>query len=381
MSTQAVVAGHVCIDVIPRIDRPFDLEPGRLYEVGPPTLATGGPVSNTGVAMHILGIETTLMGKIGDDSFGQSILEIFNRYSPELTQGMIQVPGETTSYSVVINIPGRDRSFLHCPGANETFVADDVNYEQLGEARLFHLGYPPLMRSTYEGGGTELIEIYRRVKELGVTTSLDMAMPDPDGPSGQADWAGILAKVGNYVDIFLPSADELLYMLDRDHYGQGDDLSGDQVSGLGARLLELGVAVAGLKLGSRGLYIRTAGADRLAAMGSAQPADLDNWAGRELWFPVFRVDNFVGATGAGDTTIAGFLSALLRGLPLEAAGSAANLVGAMNVQAPDALGGLKSWEETMAEMTRMTKAELKPGAGGWTLDSETQIWRGPAEKG
>ncbi len=380
MSTEIVVAGHVCLDVIPQVDHPVDLAPGRLYFVGPPTMGTGGPVSNTGVAMHILGVNTMLMGKIGDDGFGRSIISLFDSYSPEMAKGMIRVPGETTSYSVVLNIPGRDRTFLHCPGANDTFVADDINYDQVAAAPLFHLGYPPLMAGIRDNNGAELVKIYQRVKELGVTTSLDMAMPDPDSDSGRVDWQQVLADVGPYVDVFLPSADELLFMVDRENYGEGDNLTGDAVSGLGQKLLEIGCAVAGVKLGSRGLYIRTAGRERLAQMGKLKPVDLDDWADRELWFPVFQVDNFVGATGAGDTTIAGFLCALLKGLPIERAGFAANLVGAMNVQHATALGGLTSWDETMAAFDTMPRTTVDPGADNWTRDEDTRLLHGPRDQ-
>ena len=51
----AVVAGHICLDVIPDLSgspaetfqRAF--APGRLVEVGPIAFSTGGPVTNTGL--------------------------------------------------------------------------------------------------------------------------------------------------------------------------------------------------------------------------------------------------------------------------------------------------------------------------------------------
>ncbi|MBQ9447317.1 MAG: hypothetical protein IJU61_12010, partial [Victivallales bacterium] len=61
---KAVVAGHICLDVIPAFENHVDLTPGRLYEVGAPTFATGGAVSNTGMSMHILGTPGLLMGQV-----------------------------------------------------------------------------------------------------------------------------------------------------------------------------------------------------------------------------------------------------------------------------------------------------------------------------
>ena len=155
--------------------------------VGPATFCTGGAVSNAGINLHRLGIRTQLMGKIGDDLLGRAILDVVSSYGPDLAQGMITVPGEGSSYTVVIDPPGIDRIFLHDPGANDTFGAEDVRHEMLAGVQLFHFGYPPLMKRMYASDGRDLVEIFYRAKQTGVTTSLDLAMPDPAGASGQAN--------------------------------------------------------------------------------------------------------------------------------------------------------------------------------------------------
>ena len=159
--------------------------PGHLIDVGPVALSTGGPVSNTGLALHKLGIPTQLMGKIGDDLFGQAVSQLVSAYDPRLVGGMVVDPQANTSYTVVINPPGVDRIFLHCHGANDTFSADDVRYDLLDEVALFHFGYPPLMKRMYADGGVQLSTIYRRAKATGVTTSLDMALPDSSSVDAQ----------------------------------------------------------------------------------------------------------------------------------------------------------------------------------------------------
>jgi sugar/nucleoside kinase (ribokinase family) len=132
------------------------------------------------------------MGKVGRDAFGEIVLRLIRDDDPALADDMLVVEGETTSYTVVINQPGVDRAFLHCVGANHTFGVEDVNYARVHEARLFHFGYPPYMRRMYSADGAELAEIFRRVQAGGVITSLDMSLPDPDGPSGQVNWRRVL---------------------------------------------------------------------------------------------------------------------------------------------------------------------------------------------
>jgi len=79
---QAVVAGHICLDITPgfssnkRKELREILSPGKLTNVSGVNLSTGGAVSNTGIALSILGIDTQLMGKIGNDYFGDIVLKI-----------------------------------------------------------------------------------------------------------------------------------------------------------------------------------------------------------------------------------------------------------------------------------------------------------------
>jgi sugar/nucleoside kinase (ribokinase family) len=386
----AVVAGHICLDIIPKIpDTEHErflarLQPGHLVEIGPAAFSTGGPVSNTGLALHKLGVPTRLMGKVGADRFGQTIRDIVSGFSPELARGMIVDDASSTAYSLIISPPGVDRIFLHSPGANHTFCAADVDYGQVAQADLFHFGYPPLMRRMYADGGMELAGMFRRVKAAGVLTSLDMAFPDPASPAGKADWRAIFQAVLPSVDIFLPSIEELLFCLDRPLYDRlaGADgtllerITPELLHAVSAELLEMGVRIVVLKLGDRGLYARTAAAEGLRALGHGM--DADAWGGRELWAPCFQVD-VVGTTGSGDATIAGFIAALLRGLTPAEAVTMAVAVGASNVEAADALSGLRSWDETRARVAcGWPHRALSLIAPGWRWEPDQQLWIGPA---
>ncbi len=293
----------------------------------------------------------------------------------------------STSYTIVISPPGVDRIFLHCPGANDTFSADDVRYDVVAQARLFHLGYPPLMRRMFEDGGAQLAEIFRRVKELGVTTSLDMAVPDPTSAAGRADWDAILRAVIPYVDVFLPSIEEILYMLHRETYEEFSRagsgflalITPPLLADLSHELLEMGASIVGFKLGHRGLYLRTAGRSAIEALGAARPSDSSGWAEKELWAPCFKVD-VVGTTGAGDAMIAGFLTALLRDMSPQEALTAAVAVGACNVEAADALSGVRPWEETWRRVeSGWARHELCLDAPGWHFD-DYMLWAAKGAK-
>jgi sugar/nucleoside kinase (ribokinase family) len=386
----AVVAGHLCLDVFPDLSGSVEgkLEtmflPGRLVEVGPVTFCSGGPVSNAGLALTKLGLKVQLMGKVGDDLFGQAVSEIVSSHGPHLVSGMVVDETVNTSYTIVISPPGVDRMFFHYPAANDTFSADDVRYDLLPEARLFHFGYPPVMKLMFENDGAQLVELFRRAKETGITTSLDMTFPDPSSAAGRADWVAILKATLPYVDVFLPSIEEILYMLRRETYDEFCRKAGESnflalitpqlLSDLSRELLEMGVKIIVLKLGDRGLYMRTAGSSSIKASGRARPSDPDAWADKELWIPCFKA-NLVGTAGSGDATIAGFLSALLRDMSPEEAATAAVAVGACNVEAADTLSGICPWDETMRRVASgWERHELHLEAPGWRFDKGHQLW-------
>ncbi|MFD0961881.1 carbohydrate kinase family protein [Paenibacillus chungangensis] len=395
-----IVAGHICLDIIPAMNGRKRrqgiaelLVPGKLIDVGAAQLSTGGAVPNTGLALHRLGSNVKLMGKVGDDPFGQAILSILRSYGEHLAEGMIVAAGECSSYSIVISPPGVDRIFLHCTGANDTFSSEEVTADAYGGGKLFHFGYPPLMRRMYEEQGVELERLLAGAKAAGLTISLDMARPDPDSMAGQADWMAILQRVLPNVDVFLPSFEELLYMLRPELYrelaerhGTSELLpfaDGDMLGALSAELLGMGVAVAAIKLGEYGLYVRTsASLQRLRSMGHSAPLgeELESWRDKELLAPCYKVD-VSGTTGAGDCTIAGFLSGLARGLPIEDTLLTAVGVGACNVERPDAVSGIPGWEDVQRRIASgWEQREVLMQLPGWYHDRQCGVWRRKGEQ-
>jgi sugar/nucleoside kinase (ribokinase family) len=376
MGYDAVVAGHICLDIIPELAHLREFEPGRLLEAGPAAFATGGAVANTGQALHHLGVPVRCVGKIGHDLFGQGIRQILSARSPELADTLLVTADEPTSYSVVLNMQNADRMFLHFPGCNASFGAADVPDELLRNVRLFHFGYPPLMARMFADDGAELETLLRRAKAAGCTTSLDMSLPDSESASGAADWGTILKRVLPYVDLFLPSVEELLYMCDRAMFeqlrgGQLTHLPSAVYRKLAERAIAGGAKVVGIKAGSRGIYVRAAA--EWKDFGRAQPADPSGWIGQEVWSPCFSIEA-VGTAGAGDATIAGLLMGLLRGFDIARAAEAATAVGACCCEQPDATSGLREWEETQRRIDRgwdRLDAKLNPK---WVWNQGVYRW-------
>lgn len=394
---EIVAAGHTCLDLIPaftidgHVDKLTDvLVPGKMISMGGCVVVGGGPVTNAGVSIRRLGVKTELIGKVGNDDFGKEILIWYEDHEGHF-QGIKAVDGESTSYTIAICIPGIDRFYLHHCGANDTFGYDDMNFDLVRRSKLMLFGYPPWMRKLYENGGRELTRILKKTKELGTTTALDLSLPDVDGYADRVDWLAILRDWVPLSDIMAPSAEEIFYFLYKERFLEKkaklgpkesvlDHLTVKEISTLGSDLIEMGAAIAMVKCGHRGLYVRTADKDRLARMGAAGCSDPENWANRELWFPVYEEEKFVGALGSGDSAIAGFLSAFVWNHSIESCLRYANAAGSMNVTVPDGL----TWNKGFDDLTRRIKAgwktkELKVDEKGWK--NERGFWVGPQNRG
>jgi sugar/nucleoside kinase (ribokinase family) len=266
-----------------------------------------------------------------------------------------------------------------------------MDFDLVERSKLMLFGYPPWMKKLYDNTGAQLTKILKKTKELGTTTALDLSIPDVNSPAGQVDWKAILNEWVPLSDIMVPSAEEVFFFLYKDKFldikanlgpkdSVLDHMTVKDISTLGSDLIEMGAAIAMVKCGHRGLYIRTAGQDRLAKLGAAGCSDPDNWANRELWFPVYEEEKFVGALGSGDSAIAGFLSAFVWGHTIESSLRYANAAGSMNVTVPDGL----TWNKGFEDLTKRIEAgwktkELKIDEKGWKY--ERDFWVGPDNRG
>lgn len=384
------VAGHICLDIIPKIPDTGVHEigelfkPGKLINVGAAKISTGGPVSNTGIALKKLGLNVAFMSRVGNDELGNLIIQILNREGQ--IEGISISEQDRTSYTVAIAPPGIDRIFLHDPGANNSFSSADLNENIIAQSKMFHFGYPPLMETCYQNEGKELEKIFRSAKANGAITSLDMALPDPKSASGKAPWQKLLEKVLPHVDIFLPSIEEVFFMLDPQNYFKTKERAGSkdviefidpgEYSRLAQLCLDLGAKIVALKAAYRGFYVLTSDIIDNDIYADILLHQRENWSSRELWCPAFRIDKIASATGSGDSSIAGFLAAFLRGYPIEKTLKYANCVGYQNLHELDAVSGIKNWDETtaMVESGKTAMIDLPLPYPDWQFDDNFKLW-------
>ncbi|MDD5727802.1 MAG: carbohydrate kinase family protein [Victivallales bacterium] len=367
----AVVAGYLGVDIAPGFARQGAISftelfrPGKLIETEGLHFSLGGVVANTGLAMRKFGCNAALMGCVGDDALGQLALAQLAQLG--VTQGIRQTGETGTAYGIVIAPPGTDRVFLEDPGCNRVFNAADIDYDLTGQSRIFHFGYPPLMQSLWTNKAAELVKMFERVRRQGTVISLDMTLPDPDAPAGKADWRKILYHALPLVDIFVPSIEELLFMLAPQRYSA---IARQAVGGnmpefipeteyvqLAGEVLAMGVKILLVKAGNQGAFLITG---NLAELNSS-PLRLNNSSEcpRGIWLPPFPVDAgpFRNASGAGDCAVAAFLTALLNAEDVVTAGKYAMIAGRDNLYGQDALSGLRDWVKMSEDLNSVCNKE------------------------
>ena len=346
-----VVAGYLCVDMTPEIPSGRSAEelfrPGAVIEVGNLDLSLGGAVANTGLALERFGLRVSFSALVGNDRIGDLTIRLMDGHGD--TSGIRTTDAASSAYSIVISLPGMDRTFLESPGSNRLYNERDVNFSAVEQARLFHLGYPPLMDKLWMGDGEGLESILARAASTGAITSLDTTLPDPESPAGRADWPKILGRALPHVDVFAPSLEELVFMLRRDRHAELAETKagGEFLDAVPVRLVEemadevlsMGAGVLMIKAGHRGCFLRT---------GSAV---LDGWGNVQIDIPAFALDApIVTSTGAGDAAVAGLLAALLAGEGPLRAGRLAMLAGCHSLSAPDPITGLRDWKEMLRQV-------------------------------
>jgi sugar/nucleoside kinase (ribokinase family) len=187
-----VVADHVCppLDHLPRA--------GELIAVDDLLLNIGGGAANTAADLARLGVRTEICARVGDDIFGRFATESLRSSGVDATAVAID-PTLPTSQTLIVNVRGQDRRFIHAVGANAGFVAGDLDLALERSPRVLHIGYFLILPRL---DAHELADRFAQARERGALTLLDVATP---GPGLYLDRLKVVLP---HTDVFVPNTDE-----------------------------------------------------------------------------------------------------------------------------------------------------------------------------
>lgn len=308
------VAGHLCVDLVPALPSQLELTPGALQNIGPMKIIVGGSVANTGKVLHSLGAKVSASAVVGKDDLGAIAKNLLHNVGIGV-ENIIETSETTSSYSIVVEPQGIDRTFWHHVGANNLFNASHIYTSN----KIVHLGYLPLLPATFENGGNELKQIIKKVKNAGAALSIDLAVVDANSAAGAVDWETLFYENAPDIDILTPSLDDL-----KSAFRIDEPYSRESLEFLANRLVEWGVGIVAISAGVHGMIVRTAAAHRLQNSVLGEIINVDDWADFTHFQKTLVAGSPVSTNGAGDASTAGFLFALGRGAdPKQAATAAA----------------------------------------------------------
>src|SRR5947209_3690198 len=116
LSVGLLVADHLCAP-IPRLP-----EAGELVLTDHLLLNIGGCASNAAMDLARVGVDVAVVGCVGEDSFGQFVIDTLAGAHVD-TQSIRRLPGIGTSGTLIVNVQGEDRRFIHTVGANARLTA------------------------------------------------------------------------------------------------------------------------------------------------------------------------------------------------------------------------------------------------------------------
>ncbi|MCL6431920.1 MAG: carbohydrate kinase family protein, partial [Anaerolineae bacterium] len=138
---------------------------GTLATVERMELHTGGCAVNTGISLARLGIRTGVMGKVGQDGFGDFVIATLQKHGVD-TRGVVRDTVNNTSGTMVMVDEDGERTFLHYIGANGAIREEDINYDLVRRARILHVAGHNLMPGF---DGPLAGRVLQRARAMGVT--------------------------------------------------------------------------------------------------------------------------------------------------------------------------------------------------------------------
>ena len=235
--------------------------------------------------LALLGNKVGFSSSIGSDPLGEICLQRLGESKVDLAK-VRRFAGKTTGLTVIL--PQRkDRYILTYPGTMYTMTVADLDLNYVFSAKHLHLSSYFLQKGMRPG----LVELFRKAKAAGLTTSLDTN----DDPENR--WSDDIQLVLKYVDILLPNELEACKLAKID----------DPTRAVEALAQKVPLVV--MKRGAQGAIARR-GTEKFSGF----PPMIDA----------------VDPVGAGDSLNAGFIHQFIRGVKTEDCLKFANITGALS---------------------------------------------------
>ncbi len=285
-----IVVGELNVDLI------FDGLGGKLPEIGKEILADemiltlGSSSAIFASNLSMLGPTVSFIGKVGKDNFASLVMESLEDKGVD-TAGIIQSPDYYTGITVACSY-GEERAMVTYPGAMDHLTLQDITSGKLKRGRHMHLSTIFLQK----GIKPDVIDLFRRAKEAGLTTSFDPQW-DPD-----ETWDLDLNEFLPQVDIFLPNIEEIKHLTRTKNLTDALRSVSDVAN------------IVVVKQGSKGVHLWT------------RDLQLDQ--------PVYNNPSVADTIGAGDSFNAGFISRFVQSAPLNECLEFGALTGAINTTRP-----------------------------------------------
>ena len=277
-----IVADHVCTPIshLPAA--------GELVMADRLLLTLGGCAANTAVDLAKMGVNSAVAGRVGADLFGRIVADMLAE-AKVTTAALKAVPDQDTSQTLIVNVAGQDRRYIHTFGANAGFHASDIDP---AGCKVLYVGGFLLMK---ELTGAQLAQVFAAARAKGVKTFLDVVTPPG------MDYMAQLKPVLPHTDVFKPNADE-----SRAITGESDTRRQAKI------FRDLGAKTAIISRGNDGALLIN-----------------DEGTYRSGVYPI----EFVDGSGGGDAFDAGFIYGMLNGMGTEDCLRYASALGASCVRA------------------------------------------------
>ena len=178
----------------------------------------GGAPCNVLAMLGKLGRKTVFLGKVGEDQFGKLLKETIEEVGVDTT-GLRMDQEIPTTLAFVHTFPDGDRdfSFYRKPGADMMLREEEVDYDVIRQAKIFHFGTLSMTDEPVRSATKKALEV---AKEAGCLISLDPNLRPPLWKS--LDEAKKMMEYGfRYCDILKISDNEIQFVSGKEDYDEG----------------------------------------------------------------------------------------------------------------------------------------------------------------